>query len=111
MNIVLSGLTGLQSFVYLEDIAVYDSSLQNHNEHLKYVFNRLREHNMKLQPAKCELLRKEATYLSHVITDQGIRPNSEKIEATLKINRPQNPKDIKSFLGLIGYYRGFVPNF
>lgn len=111
MNLVLSGLTGIKSFVYLDDIVVYGNSLQNHNDNLKDIFNKLREHNLKLQPDKCEFLRKEVAYLGHVISDEGIRPNPDKVVTIKEIRVPKNPKDIKSFLGLVGYYRKFIPNF
>lgn len=111
MNIVLSGLTGIKSFVYLDDIVVYGSSLQHHNMNLRDVFEKLREHNLKLQPDKCEFLRKEVAYLGHIITDEGIKPNPKKISAIQEIKQPKTPKDIKSFLGLVGYYRKFIQNF
>lgn len=111
MNIVLSGLTGIKSFVYLDDIVVYGSSLQAHNNNLRDVFEKLRQHNLKLQPDKCEFLRKEVAYLGHIITDKGIQPNPEKVKAISEIKIPKNPKDIKSFLGLVGYYRKFIENF
>lgn len=111
MNSVLSGLQGSDCFVYLDDIVIYANSLDNHNEKLCKVFQKLRDHNLKLQPDKCEFLRKEVAYLGHIITSDGVRPNPEKIEAITKIKQPKNPKDIKSFLGLVGYYRKFIPNF
>lgn len=56
-------------------------------------------------------LRKEVAYLGHIISDKGFQPNPEKINGTLKMKTPKTPKRIKSFLGLTGFCRKFIPNF
>lgn len=111
MNSVLSGLQGLQCFVYLDDIVIYASSLQQHSSKLKNVFDRLRANNLKLQPDKCEFMRREVSYLGHVISDKGVQPNPIKIKAIHDFPTPKNPKTIKTFLGLVGYYRKFINDF
>lgn len=78
MDNVLTGLTGDHCLVYLDDIIVYASSLQEHEIKLKNVLKKLREYNLKLQPDKCEFLRKEVAYLGHIISDEGIKPNPDK---------------------------------
>lgn len=111
MNTVLAGLTGLKAFVYLDDIIIYALSIADHSEKLKAVFERLRTFNLKLQPSKCTFMRKEVNYLGHVITDQGVKPNPQKIKCVIEFPIPTNEKDVKSFLGLSGYYRRFVPGY
>lgn len=111
MNAVLTGLNGNEAFVYLDDIVIYGYSLENHAKRLKRVLQRLREHNLKLQPEKCKFFCKEVIYLGHKITEKGIFPDPDKFEAIKNFPYPQKPKDIKSFLGMVGYYRKFVPNF
>ncbi|KAL4112118.1 hypothetical protein QTP88_015966 [Uroleucon formosanum] len=111
MNSVLTGLNGIKAFVYLDDIIIYALNLEDHSRKLKEVFDRLRESNLKLQPSKCSFLRKEVNYLGHVITDKVVRPNPQKIDCVVKFPTPTNAKEIKSFLGLSGYYRRFVPNY
>jgi hypothetical protein len=81
MNSVLSGLSGMCCFVYLDDIVIYARSLVDHNTKLREVFDRLRTYRLKLQPDKCEFLRKEVNYLGHQITEAGIRPGSQKVAA------------------------------
>jgi transposase InsO family protein len=108
MNSALSGLQGIQCFVYLDDIVTYSFDLESHIKNLSNIFDRLRHFNLKLQPDKCEFLRKEVSYLGHIITDDGVRPNPEKIKAVQEFPQPQCPKDIKSFLGLVSYYRRFI---
>ena len=71
MSTVLLGMQGLKCLVYLDDIFVYGETLQIHNDKLREVFARLRMHNLKLQPDKCEFLRKEVTYLGHKLTTRG----------------------------------------
>ena len=111
MNTVLTGLNGLKAFVYLDDIIIYAHSIEDHTEKLQEVFNRLRDFNLKLQPSKCSFMRKEVNYLGHVITDEGVKPDPNKIRCVLEFPIPTNPKEVKSFLGLSGYYRRFVPRY
>lgn len=99
------------TFVYMDDIVIFSKSLDEHLVHLRKIFDRLREFNLKIQLDKSEFLRKEVEFLGHVITPDGIKPNPSKVIAIEKFPIPKTTKEIKSFLGLIGYYRRFVPNF
>lgn len=110
MKAVLMGLEEMCT-AYLDDIVVHGSSLRDHQEKLMRVFDRLRTHNLKLQPQKCNFLRKEVVYLGHVINETGVSPDPRKIQCIKDYPRPKNAKDIKSFLGLLNYYRRFVVNF
>ena len=111
MNSVLSGLVGVYCFVYLDDVVIYGNSLDDHNKTLINVLTELRKHNLKLHPHKCEFLRKEVNYLGHVITELGIKPDPKKISSVVNFPAIKNEKDIKSFIGLAGYYRKFIENF
>ena len=111
MNNVLSGLTGTRCFVFLDDIVVYANSLIDHDRKLRDVFGRLRKHNLKLQPDKCEFLRKEVVFLGHKISEHGVEPDTRKVEAITNFPTPKTAKQLKSFLGLVGYYRKFIPQF
>ena len=111
MDQVLCGLQGTELFVYLDDIVLYASSLREHEIKFNKLAERLRKANLKLQPDKCEFLRKEVGYLGHIISDKGVKPDPSKLLAVKEFPRPKNAKNIKQFLGLAGYYRRFIPEF
>jgi hypothetical protein len=111
MNNMLSGLTGTRCFVFLNDIVLYANSLADHDRKLRDVFNRLRKHNLKLEPDKCKFLRKDVVYLRHKISEHGAEPDARKLEVIEHFPTPRTPKQLKSFLGLVGYYRRFIPQF
>lgn len=109
MDNVLRGVEN--TAVYLDDIIVFSSSLQEHIIALKEVFERLRKANFKLQLDKCEFLQREVKYLGHVVTSEGVKPNPDKVIAIKKYPLPKNSKQLKGFLGLLGYYRRFIKDF
>jgi hypothetical protein len=111
MDQTLMGLQENEIFVYLGDIVLYASSLREHKIKFNKLAKKLEEANLKLQPDKCEFLRKEVTYLSHIITENGVKPDPNKIIAVENFPTPRNAKNIKQFLGLAGYYRKFISNF
>lgn len=111
MNQVLLGLQGLQCFVYLDDVVTYGSSLSDHAYKLRNVLNRLREANLRLQPAKCFFLQTEIIYLGHLCGVNGCQPDPNKVEIIDRIKPPASIKELQSFLGVINYYRRFIPNF
>jgi hypothetical protein len=110
MNSVLSGLTGTHCFVYLNNIVVYAKSLTDHDTKLREVLDRLRTYRLKLQPDKCEFLRKEVNYLGHQITETGGRLDPQKVAAIERFATPTNQKQLKTLCGMISYYRRFIPN-
>lgn len=111
MDDVLRKLQGKYCLVYMDDIIIFAENLQEHIENIAKVFDKIREHRLKVQLDKSEFLCKEVNFLGHVITPEGIKPNPTKLEAIRKFPIPTTKKEIKSFLGLIGYYRKFIPNF
>lgn len=111
MDNVLRGLQGIHCLVYLDDVIIFSASLDEHIQKLRAIFDRFRATNLKLQLDKSEFLRKEVLYLGHTITKEGLKPNDDKIRAVLNFPLPKTTTEIKSFLGLIGYYRRFIPDF
>ena len=107
----LRGLVGKQCFVYMDDIVVLGNTIHEHNKNLIDLLQRLKELRLKVEPDKCKYLRLELEYLVHLITKDGVKPNSLKIEAMKKFKKPNNVKEVQSFLGLAGYYRKCIKNF
>ena len=96
---------------YLDDIIIFSKTEEEHLQHLEEIFERLRKAGLKLKLQKCSFFKKHIQYLGHLISDEGIQPLPEKLETIAKMPVPQNAKQVKQFLGLVGYYRKFVPCF
>ena len=96
---------------YLDDIIIYSRSEKEHLEHLEEIFTRLKTAGLKLKLEKCCFFKKHIQYLGHLISADRIQPLPEKLKSTSKMPAPKNPKEVKQFLGLVGYYRKFVPRF
>ena len=111
MDEVLKDLQNKICMVFMDDVIVFSTGLTEHIQNLKLVFKKLREANLKIQLDKCEFLRREVEFLGHVVTPDGIKPNKKKIAAIQKYRIPKTQREIKSFLGLLGYYRKFIKNF
>ena len=111
MDLVLKGIQFKYVMVYIDDICIFSSSFEDHLAHLREVFTRLRKAKLKLHPKKCKFAVKEVHYLGHVLSQNGIKPNPDKVEAILSIPAPTKVKQLRSFLGMIGYYRKFIRNF
>ena len=109
VNEVLSGLTF--AFGYLDDILVFSPNVETHLEHLRVLFERLWSTDLKLKEVKCNFLKKHIQYLGHIVSGEGITPLPEKLDSIQNMLPPKTPKEFKQFLGLIGYYRKFVPRF
>lgn len=111
MNEVLAPHINKRCFVYMDDIIIFSKSLHEHLIDLRLIFDCLTTANLKIQLDKSEFLTKKVQFLGHIVTPEGITPNPSKIEAIKKYPIPKTVKEIKSFLGLIGYYRRFIPDF
>jgi len=81
MDNVQGYLVGKIFLVYLDDIIIFSPSLQNHITDIKSVFTRLQNANLKIQTANCNFLRKEINFLGHIVTQEGVEPNPDKIQA------------------------------
>ena len=99
------------SFGYLDDILYFSHDMATHLQHLRCLFDRLRTAALKLKEIKCNFLRKHIQYLGHTVSGEGIMPLLEKLSSIKRMLPPKTSKEIKQFLGLIGYYRKFVPRF
>ena len=99
------------AFGYLDDILIFSPDMDTHLKHVRQLFNRLREADLKLKESKCNFLKAHVQYLGHLISGKGIEPVPEKLESIKNMPSPTTPKEVKQFLGLIGYYRKLIPKF
>ena len=111
MENVLRGLSWEICLVYLDDIIVLGKSFTHHLENLEKVFERLRAANLKLNPKKCNLFRRQVNYLGHVVSDNGVAVDPAKIAAITNWPVPRDKHQVRSFLGLCTYYRRYVKGF
>jgi len=97
--------------VFIDDILIFSKNEEEHAEHLRIVLQRLREHKLYAKFIKCDFWLKEVQFLGHIISDKGISVDPSKIQDVLDWQAPTSVPEIRSFLGLAGYYRRFVPEF
>lgn len=97
--------------VFLDDLIVFSSSLEDHETRLIHVLERLREYGLKLSPDKCRFFQTAVRYLGHIVSRDGVKTDPEKVEALKTWPRPQTLKELQSFLGFTGYYRRFVKDY
>jgi hypothetical protein len=97
--------------VFFDDILVYSKSLEEHTQHLQAVLELLRRDSWQVKLNKCSFGQTQISYLGHVINSQGVASDPQKISKVASWPTPQNSKDVRSFLGLAGYYRKFVQHF
>ncbi|GBP04513.1 Retrovirus-related Pol polyprotein from transposon 17.6 [Eumeta japonica] len=111
MNETLRDYINKTCVVYLDDILIFSTSLTEHVKAVTDIFKALEKANLKIQIDKCNFMKKETEFLGHILTKDGIKPNLNKIKVIQEIALPKTEKQIKSFLGLTGYYRKFVKDY
>src|SRR4051812_19917100 len=97
--------------VFIDDILVYSKNEQEHEAHLHLVLEKLREHQLYAKFSKCEFWLKEVGFLGHVVSREGVAVDPSKVSTVTEWETPASVGDIRSFLGLAGYYRRFIENF
>ena len=111
MNRIFRPYLDIFVVVFIDDILIYSRTKEEHAGHLRIVLEVLREHQFYGKLSKCEFWLDEVQFLGHVISSHGIAVDPSKIETVLKWKRPQKVTEVRSFLGLAGYYRRFVEGF
>ena len=93
-----------------DDIIVHGSSVQEHDERLKAVLKRLIEKELTLNKEKCQFRMSELTFMGYLLSTRGIGPTESRVEAVKNAREPRNAGEVRSFLGLVNFSAGFVPN-
>lgn len=96
-------------WAYLDDIFIASDSEEQHEEHLKIVFERLRMYGLKINPVKCVFGVNKIEFLSHQISSDGIEPSPAKVKAIRQYPKPTNIIELRRYLGVINFYRRFLP--
>ena len=102
---------GKRCYVYIDDIIIFGKDEKEFFKNLQLVFSTLEKANMKIQLDKCEFLQEEVEFLGYIVGKNGIRPNPKKLQAIADLQPPENLKDLRSFLGMSGYYRRFIKDY
>ncbi|KAI5616012.1 hypothetical protein C0J50_10699 [Silurus asotus] len=110
MDQVLQGGKELLA-AYLDDVVVHSKTWADHLNHLEQTLRRIQEAGLTLNVAKCVWAKAEADYLGYRLGDGELRPQVDKVEAIRNSPRPTTKKEVRSILGLVGWYRRFIPNF
>ena len=108
INEVIKGLK--QVVAYLDDVIVFDSDPVAHVRTIRSLFERLRNHNLKLSPSNARLGATDANFLGHSISSAGLRPNAEKVSALTNMPMPTDVKQVRALMGGLNYYRNFLPD-
>jgi hypothetical protein len=111
MNLVFMPELDKFVVVFIDDILVYSKNEEEHADHLHVVLQRLREHRLYAKLSKCDFWLKEIKYLGHTISQTGIAVDSDKVQEVMNWKPPTTVRQIRSFLGLAGYYQRFIPDF
>ena len=111
MERVLHGLHWKTLLLYLDDVIVIGDNFNNHLSHLEEVLARFKLAGLKLKPAKCHLFQTKVTYLGHVVSQDGVATDPEKVSAVADWPVPNNLKELQAFVGTAGYYRQYVESF
>jgi len=111
MNHVFMEYLDKSMVVFIDDILVYSKNEEEHEEHLRLVLQKLREHQLYAKLSKCKFWLREVSFLGHIISNAGVAVDPKKVKDVLSWNPPMDVSEIRSFLGMAGYYRRFIEGF
>jgi hypothetical protein len=108
---LFADLKGQYVFNFLDDLVVYSASMEEHARHVQEVLSRLQRAGFTLNPDKVTLGATEIKYLGHLVSSRGVRVLPDRVEAIRRFSRPTNLRSLRRFLGMVGFYARFIPDF
>ena len=108
MNLILAPLLRKCVVVFIDDILIYSKSWEDHLLHIQEVLSILQQNNFHVKMSKCLFAKQQLSYLGHIVGEQGVTTDPSKIASIKDWPQPQNINELRSFLGMVGYYRRFV---
>jgi hypothetical protein len=109
INNVLFGLGETTGLIFMDDILIFSCTIEEHSERLEKVFERLKKASFTLNVAKCHFAQDQGEYLGHTVGRSGSKPSENKVKVIRSYPRPRNIREVRTFLGLSGYYRQYIP--
>ena len=111
MERCLGDLNLKECWIFLDDILIFSETFEDHLSRLEALFSRHQQHGLKLKPSKCEIFKTSVRYLGHVVSQDGVETDPEKLQALRTWPVPDNIKALRSFLGFTGYYRRYIKDY
>ena len=111
MDSVLQDLIGKVCYVYIDDVVVYSKNREEHAKHVEMILQRLQEHGLKVNKKKCQFGCSEVALLGYIISADGISTHPDKTKDITNMDAPRSVKEVRSFLGMTGYYRQAIPSY
>ena len=111
MSLALGGLMPRTCLAYLDDIIVFDPTVEAHIDNVEKVLKALKVAGLTIKPSKCEWGRSEIRFLGHVVNSEGLKTQPKVTKKVQEFGRPHDKQTVRSFLGLCNYYRNFIPDF
>ena len=111
IDMCLSGLSSDRILAYMDDVVIFSRTFSEHLKELDAVFDRFSQDNITLKASKCVIASHAVDFLGYRLSEEGIKPQDRLVSAILGFKRPETRKAVKSFLGMAGFYRSFVPSF
>lgn len=111
MNTIFQHILRKHVLVFMDDILIYSTSMEDHIKHLTEVLKILEEHKLFVKKSKCSFAQQSLEYLGHIVKGQGVSTDPSKVQAVSNWSQPTSLKELRGFLGLAGYYRKFIKHY